>query len=229
MSSKTSKKIPLPFSLEELTQKDDWELPIYPDNQHWLAAMRDSENSQGQSAVEKLIQVFVELSPGVWGLKLPRKSVIFVSESQLIKDFAYDRNQAYLEYARIAKKLENELDISPTEVYQILKAPLLHIETLEPWIEEIMPILSSLQATDTTTAQVTVMIQQRILQNWSKDDTPCLPEALFYRLFDYYIGESNGWIEPKSVTDRKQDQGKQPTKAIASQQKSVPAIAASAS
>ncbi len=187
----------LPFSLDDLIAKEDYKLPIYPDNQHWLAAMKEkkSQHPEDSTPVEKIMKSLVEISEEVWGLQLPKKCCLFVAERKLIKQQASARNEAILAYARLCQKISKALKIPITKVQEMMREPFKYMEKLDRWMEEITASLTNLEATDIGVATVTVMIQQRLIPFWTEHDTLALPESLFNKFLEYSENEEKNWEE----------------------------------
>ena len=186
----------LPFAIEDLTAKENWSLELYPKNQHWLAAMRDrdSVHPEDSKPLQKLMSAMVSLdSDDNFGLSLPRKCCIYVAEANAIRELEIGRNKAILNYAKLCDRIAKSLEKSVAEVQQLMRNPFQHLDVLGPWMDEVTVTLSSLQATDTNFATVTVMIQHRLISSWSEHDTLSLPEALFNYLLDYAMNEQRGW------------------------------------
>ncbi|MGL5944246.1 MAG: hypothetical protein ACRC2S_28525 [Waterburya sp.] len=190
----------LPFTLDDLIAKEDYKLPIYPDNQHWLAAMKEkkSQHPEDSTPVEKIMKSLVEISEGVWGLQLPKKCCLFVAERKLIKQQASARNEAILAYARLCQKISKALKIPITKVQEMMREPFKYMEKLDRWMEEITASLTNLEVTDIGVATVTVMIQQRLISFWTEHDTLALPESLFDKFLKYSENEEKNWQEEKA-------------------------------
>jgi hypothetical protein len=186
-----------PFSLADLTELENHQIPVYPVNQHWLAAMRDraSAHPEDTTPAEKLMNSLVEVSSGNWGFSLPKKCCLFVAERQAIKAQAAARDKAVASYFRLVQKIAKAIKKPQQEVAQLVSRSFENLDVLDPWLEEITAATSQLQATDTDVATITVMIQQRLNKHWTEFDTLALPEALFSTFLDYVQGEENAWKE----------------------------------
>jgi hypothetical protein len=192
-----------PFSLADLTELENHQIPVYPVNQHWLAAMRDrvSAHPEDTTPAGKLMNSLVELSPGNWGFSLPKKCCLFVAERQAIKSQTAARDKAVASYFRLIQKIAKALKKPQQEVAQLVARSFEHLDVLDPWLEEITAATSQLQATDTDVATVTVMVQQRLNKHWTEFDTLSLPEALFNTFLDYVQGEETAWKQPEVEED----------------------------
>ena len=185
----------LPFNLADLVALEDHQIPVYPDNQHWLVAMRDLKSShpEDNKPVQKLMNCLVDLGDERWGIKLPKKCCIFVAENQLIKKQASARDKAVASYFRLIQKIAKKLKLSQQKVQKMVARTFEHVEKLDPWLEEITAATEQLQATDIGVATVTVLIQQRLMKGWTEFDTLALPEALFNLFLTYGDNEKLAW------------------------------------
>ena len=205
VDSKNSIAPTLPFSLAELNLKEDHQIPVYPANQHWLAAMRDqkSQHPEDSTPVEKLMNCLVliedheDKKQQVWGLKLAKKDCVFVAERKEIERQAAAKNKAITRFYRLIQKIAKSLKMSVPKVQDMVRDMYKHVEVLDPWLEQITDALTELNVTDITVATATVMIQQRLNRVWTQYDTLALPEPLFNQILDYYNNEERAWIEPK--------------------------------
>ena len=196
MTKRQGIQVTMPFDLAELVGLDDHEIPVYPDNQYWLVAMRDRESSHPEvkKPVEKIMGSLSPLkNEEQWGLVLPRKCCIYVGENQLIKKQASARDKAVARYFRLIQKIAKKLKLPQEKVQKMVARTFENVEKLDPWLEEITAATEELQATDISVATVTVLIQQRLCKTWSQFDTLALPDSLFQCFLDYANNESDGW------------------------------------
>jgi hypothetical protein len=197
MTKSTVKKPP--FALADLIELENHHISVYPENQHWLVAMRDraSAHPEDTNSAGKLMNSLVELGNDNWGFSLPKKCCLFVAERQAIKNQSAARDKAVASYFRLIQKIAKELKKPQQVVAQLVARSFEHLDVLDPWLEEITAATSQLQATDTQVATVTVMVQYRLNKHWTEFDTLALPESLFNIFLDYVEGEETAWKQPE--------------------------------
>lgn len=190
-----------PFSLADLKVKEDHQIPVYPANQHWLAAMRDqkSQHPEDSIPVEKLMKCLVMLEDNkdpkqqVWGLKLAKRDCIFVAERKEIERLAAAKNKAITRFYRLVQEIAKKTKKPIPQIQKMMGNMYEHLETLDPWLEQITDALTELNVTDVSVATVTVVIQQRLTRTWTQYDTLALPESLFNKFYSYSRNEEAAW------------------------------------
>ena len=187
-------KAKIPFSLDSLKLEGNYFLPIYPENKHWLAAMKDSPSPHPESLTpaEKVYNQLTQQNKS-WGIELPKKYCLFVAERNMIKDQASARNEALLTYVRLCQKIAQELNKPIADVETMMRDPFGNMQVLNPWMGEITSALTGLDKTDMGVATVTVLMQQRLTPAWTEYDTLAMPEAFFERILTYAENEREGW------------------------------------
>lgn len=176
----------VPFKLEALQSETHFmEVP-----QHCFIVMK------GKPAAKKLYDALVSDEEDKWGIKLEKKFGLSVGERNLIKDMAAARNEAVLSFYKLIDKLKTEIDKPVQEIQEMLNDPFKHIEIFGlKNMGEIVKTLAQLGNTDMNVATVTTMVQQRLLSNWTGEDTQDLHESLFHKILEYCTNEQIGWIE----------------------------------
>ncbi|MGK7895023.1 MAG: hypothetical protein AB4372_15730 [Xenococcus sp. (in: cyanobacteria)] len=154
------------------------------------------------STVKKIFKSLTLKEDGQYYLILPKLYDLSTGESSDINKITIAAASHLLKYQNLLREISSKINLEPKIVSKMLSEPYKYEDKypiLKEKKEEITNILTLMQSSNKSEAEVTIILKNRLIKDWSSIDTERLGTSLFNKISSYILNENFKWNLEESL------------------------------